>query len=129
MTETSQTRDHRFDLYTRYEHLPEHLQGYSRPFCNLARWLWERGQRGKRPTDIEIERAWGVLFIDTPWLDAVDHAECDVATDYLRRARAHAANPLTWMSPANAAQCVRAVIQAKDAFVRACLPEPEENTP
>lgn len=24
-----------------YEHLPEHLQTVSKPFCELARWTWE----------------------------------------------------------------------------------------
>lgn len=123
MTETRTTRVHRFDLYTRYEHLPEHLQGYSRPFCEAARRLWAMDGD---TADAHIKGLFDTLWVDVPWDDAVDVPEADAAAELLRKARAQAVHPAMWRDRRHVARMVRTVIQAKDAFVRACLPEPEE---
>lgn len=110
----------RFDMYTRYEHLPEQLRGYSRPFCDAARQIWAERGAAHMP-----EAAVAVCFgigQSTPWATAADPAEAAEAHELLRKAYRQAAHPGTWSDERMVARLVRTIIQAKDAWVRANLP-------
>lgn len=117
------TRSHRFDLYTQYEHMPEHLQGFSRPFCVVARAAWNHRSRPDA-ADLVVRAIDGLLeAID--WSSSSDAAEADAARELLTWASAQASIMPTGYSATLAPDICRAIIQAKDAWVRANLPEPD----
>lgn len=116
-------RAHRFDLYTRYDHLPEHLKRYSAPFCKAAAFTWNR-RNTVRPDAVAEMLDELIRFIE--WDSAADDAEAEAARDLLCHAWSTAARSGEWLSTDAAAGIARLIIQAKDAFVRACLPEPAE---
>lgn len=120
----------RCHLYTRYEHLPANLQEYSKPFCELARELWsQRPLPGAQalPFDRLAQSAGvdvGLLLGCRDWTGAPDPEEGRATRDLLKRARIQAMYPGMWSDRRMVVRLVRTIIQAKDAWVRANLPDP-----
>ena len=109
----------RIDLYTRWDHLPAHLQPYSRPFCEAARDIYGRRHApllGEGMTTAD-ERVADLLVRSVPWPSAVDDDEAAAAQLYLHSAR-------VMLGRGEVPAAVRHILAARDAFVRSCLPDP-----